>query len=143
MEELLSSPADICPIAQASLLQEVRPVFTTQDNGMLSKATTEKEVKKSAADSNMNAAPGNDCLTSFLHQHCWEILGKSLTEVAIKIHNGASPSLSQRTSLMVYGCKSNKPANSTDPNHKRKISLFNANFKIISGIYNTQPQRLS
>ena len=138
VEELLSSPADICPLAQASLLQEVKPVFTTQDNEMLNKAPTEKEVKKSVADSNMNAAPGNDGLTSFLYQHCWEILGKSLTEVANKIHNGASPSLSQRTSLMVYGCKSNKPANSTDPNHKRRISLLNADFKIISGIYNTR-----
>ena len=101
VKELLSSPADICPMAQASLLQEVKPVFTTHDNEMLNKAPTEKEVKKSVADSNMNAAPGNDGLTSFLYQHCWEILGKSLTEVANKIHNGASPSLSQRTSMDV------------------------------------------
>ena len=143
VEELLSSPADICPMAQASLLQEVKPVFTTQDNEMLNKAPTEKEVKKSVANSNMNAAPGNDGLTSFLYQHCWEILGKSLTEVANKIHNGASPSLSQRTSLMVYGCKSNKPSNSTDPNHKRRISLLNADFKIISGIYNTRLKGLA
>ena len=91
----------------------------------------------------MNAAPGNDGLTSFLYQHCWDILGKSLTEVAIKIHNGASPSLSQRTFLMVYGCKSNKPANSTDPNHERRISLLNADFKIISGIYNTRLKGLA
>ena len=46
VEELLSSPADICPMAQASLLQEVKPVFTTQDNERLNKAPTEKEVKR-------------------------------------------------------------------------------------------------
>ena len=44
---------------------------------------------------------------------------------------------------MVYGCKSNKPLNSTDPNHKRRISLLNADFKIISGIYNTRLKGLS
>ena len=110
---------------------------------MLNKDPTYSEVKKCVASSNMNAAPGNDGLTSFLYQHCWDILGKSLTEVAIAIHNGASPSVSQRTSLMVYGCKANKPANSTDPNHKRRISLLNADFKIISGIYNSRLKGLA
>ena len=37
---------------------------------------------------------------------------------------------------MVYGCKANKPSNSLDPSHKRRISLLNADFKIISGIEN-------
>ena len=44
---------------------------------------------------------------------------------------------------MVYGCKANKPANSTDPNHKRRISLLNADFKIISGIYNSRLKGLA
>ena len=136
VEDLLTTPADLCPVAQDSLLSEIKPVFSNEDNELLNKDPTLSEVKKCVASSNMNAAPGNDGLTSFLYQHCWDILGKSLTEVAIAIHNGASPSNSQRTSLMVYGCKANKPANSTDPNHKRRISLLNADFKIISGIYN-------
>ena len=138
VEDLLTTPADLCPMAQDSLLAEIKSVFSTEDNEMLNKDPTHSEVKKCVASSNMNAAPGNDGLTSFLYQHCWDILGKSLTEVAIAIHNGASPSMSQRTSLMVYGCKANKPANSTDPSHKRRISLLNSDFKIISGIYNTR-----
>ena len=143
VEDLLTTPADLCPMAQDSLLSEVKSVFSTEDNEMLNKDPTNSEVKKCVASSNMNAAPGNDGLTSFLYQHCWDILGKSLTEVAIAIHNGASPSISQRTSLMVYGCKANKPANSTDPNHKRRISLLNADFKIISGIYNSRLKGLA
>ena len=37
---------------------------------------------------------------------------------------------------MVYGSKANKPPNSLDPSHKRRISLLYADFKIISGIEN-------
>ena len=125
VEDLLTTPADLCPVAQDSLLSEIKSVFSNEDNEMLNKDPTLSEVKKCVASSNMNAAPGNDGLTSFLYQHYWDILGKSLTEVATEIHNGASPSISQRTSLMVYGCKANKTANSTDPNHKRRISLVN------------------
>ena len=143
VEDLLTTPADLCPVAQDSLLSEIKSVFSNEDNEMLNKDPTLSEVRKCVASSNMNAAPGNDGLTSFLYQHCWDILGKSLTEVAIAIHNGASPSNSQRTSLMVYGCKANKPANSTDPNHKRRISLLNADFKIISGIYNSRLKGLA
>ena len=39
---------------------------------------------------------------------------------------------------MVYGAKANKPANSKDPKHKRRISLLNSDFKIMSGIDNTK-----
>jgi hypothetical protein len=35
---------------------------------------------------------------------------------------------------MVYGAKANKPPSSTDPKHKRRTSLLNSDFKIISGI---------
>ena len=77
VEELLTTPADLCPVAQDSLLSEVKPVFTAEDNEMLNKDPTLSEVKKCVASSNMNAAPGNDGLTSFLYHHCWEIWGKA------------------------------------------------------------------
>ena len=32
-------------------------------------------------------------------------------KIGTSVHNGASPGISQRTSLMVYGCKANTPAN--------------------------------
>ena len=39
---------------------------------------------------------------------------------------------------MVYTNKANKPPNSPDPKHKRRISLLNSDFKIITGIYNSR-----
>ena len=110
---------------------------------MFRKLPTKQEVKESVNSANMNAAPGNDGLTSFVYKHCWDILGQSLTEVVQEVHKGASPSLSQRTSLMVYGCKANKPSNSLDPSHKRRISLLNADFKIISGIENIRFKKVA
>ena len=141
--DLLSSHPNLCEASQASLLSEVLPVFTEQDNNMFKKLPTKQEVKESVNSANMNAAPGNDGLTSFVYKHCWDILGQSLTEVVQEVHKGASPSLSQRTSLMVYGCKANKPSNSLDPSHKRRISLLNADFKIISGIENIRFKKVA
>ena len=40
VEELLTTPADLCPVAQDSLLSEVKPVFTAEDNEMLNKDPT-------------------------------------------------------------------------------------------------------
>ena len=44
---------------------------------------------------------------------------------------------------MVYGAKTNKPANSIDPNHKRRISLLNSDFKIITGIENNRFKKVA
>ena len=44
---------------------------------------------------------------------------------------------------MVYGSKANKPPNSPDPKHKRRISLLNSDFKIISGIDNTRFKKVA
>ena len=44
---------------------------------------------------------------------------------------------------MVYGAKANKPANSTDPKHKRRISLLNSDFKIITGIDNIKFKKVA
>ena len=62
VEDLLTTPADLCPMAQDSLLSEIKSVFSTEDNEMLNKDPTHSEVKKCVASSNMNAAPGNDGL---------------------------------------------------------------------------------
>ena len=50
-----------------------------------------------------------------------------------EIHSGSSPTLSQRTSLMVFGAKPKKLL-STKPSDKRKISLLNADFKLVTSI---------
>ena len=44
---------------------------------------------------------------------------------------------------MVYGSKANKPANSPDPKHKRRISLLNSDFKIITGIDNSRLKKVA
>ena len=131
--ELLLQPAHLDEAAQALLLQEVDPVFTRKDNELMMKIPDKEEVKQSIWSSNLHAAPGSDGLTSFLYQQCWDILGDSLTEVVQSIHKGKSPTLSQRTSLMVFGSKPKKP-NSIIPSDKRRISLLNADFKTLTGI---------
>ena len=90
-------------------------MFTAEDNEMLTKVPSKEEVKDSVWSANMHAAPGNDGLTNLVYKLCWDILGDSLTEVATAILGGQPPTLSQRTSLMVYGNKANKPSNSPDP----------------------------
>ena len=49
------------------------------------------------------------------------------------INEGNQPTVSQRTSLMVFGAKPKKPT-SLKPSDKRKISLLNSDFKIATGI---------
>ena len=109
-------------------------MFTDKDNDLLLKEVTKEEVKNSLMTANMDAAPGTDSLTNLVYKECWGVLGDSLTEIAQAVLNGEKPTRSQRTSLMVYGNKANKPPNSPDPKHKRRISLLNSDFKIISGI---------
>ena len=109
-------------------------MFTPADNALLCKATSKKEVKDTLSKANLHAAPGSDGITSFLYYECWEMLGDSLTEVAQAVRDkGKQPTISQRTSLMVFGTKPKKPK-SLKPSDKRKISLLNADFKMITGL---------
>ena len=139
---LLSHPA-LSEHAQKLLLSEVKPVFTDEDNSLMLKIPTKEEVKESLWCADIDAAPGTDGLTNLVYRHCWDILGDSIVNVVQSIHCGSSPSLSQRTSLMVYGSKANKPPSSTDPKHKRRISLLNSDFKIISGVYNNRFKKVA
>ena len=75
---------------------------------MMMKRPDKEEVKKSVCSSNLHAAPGSDGLTSILYQQCWDILGDPLTEVIQSVHMGHSPTLSQRTSLIVFEYKPKK-----------------------------------
>ena len=141
--DLLLKPATLDVAAQNALLSEVRHVFTAEDNEMLTKVPSKEELKDSVWSANMHAAPGNDGLTNLVYKLCWDILGDSLTEVATAILGGQPPTLSQRTSLMVYGNKANKPSNSPDPKHKRRISLLNSDFKVITGIPNKRLKQVA
>ena len=133
VEKLLLHPAVLNHDAQQVLLEEVVPVFTAEDNKMILKVPTSKDVWETVCNSNLNAAPGSDGLPSLLYKECWSVLGEPLTEVMLSIHKGAQLSSSQRTSLMVFGSKPKKP-NSKKPSDKRKISLLNADFKVGTGL---------
>ena len=91
------------------------------------------EVKDILFQSNLNAAPGTDGITSLLYKEHWDILGDPLHGVISAIHEGEPPTLSQRTSLMVYGCKPKKLA-SLKAEDKRRISLLNSDFKLATGL---------
>ena len=140
--QLLLHPVVLDPLAQQELLRDVQPVFTVEDNKMMTKLPSKDDVKLSVSTSNLHAAPGTDGLSSFLYHHCWEILGDALTEVVQAIHGGEAPTHSQRTSLMVFGSKPKKP-HSTKPGDKRKISLLNSDFKITTGITNARFKKVA
>ena len=82
--------------------------MTDLDNRMLLAPPTKDEVKEVVSASNLNAAPGSDGITSLLYNVCWDTIGDPLTEVMQAIHSGQQPSISQRTSLMVFGSKPKK-----------------------------------
>ena len=60
-------------------------------------------------------------------------MGPVLTQVVQAVFQGGQPTLSMRTSLMVFGSKPKKP-NSIKPSDKRRISLLNSDFKVITGL---------
>ena len=130
---LLLNPGLLDLSARDVMLNEVDPVFSDQDNRKLLILPTEDDVKKTISKSNLYAEPGTDGIPSLLYSKCWEIMGTSLTEVIQEIHKGAAPTKSMRTSLMVFGSKPKKP-NSIKPGDKRRISLLNSDFKVLTGL---------
>ena len=126
-------PAKLDKVAQEILLGDIDEVFTEEDNNMLVAKPTKAEVEESVKTSNVNAAPGSDGITSLVYRECFDILGDALTEVTEAVFAGEKLTRSQRTSLMIF---SNKPGKSQSikPRDKRRISLLNSNFKVLSGI---------
>ena len=131
--DLLLNPAPLDQVARDILLDEIKPVFTDRDNAKFAALPNEKEVKDVLSSSNLLAAPGTDGIPSLLYHECWDTMKKPLTEVVKAIHQGENPTLSMRTSLMVFGSKPKK-INSIKPGDKRRISLLNSDFKIVTGV---------
>ena len=133
VEDLLLHQAQLDPLAQETLLAEIEPVFTKEDNARLLTPPTNEEVLATVSASNLSAAPGIDGLPSLLYKECWSVLGCALSDVMRAVFSGQKLPQSMRTSLMVFGSKPKKP-NSILPRDKRKISLLNSDFKTASGI---------
>ena len=100
---------------------------------MLLNPPNKEEVFEVIKTGNQHAAPGTDGLTVYFYRKCFDIIGDALTEMVKAVFGGDKPTLSQRTSRMVFGTKPKK-AGSLLPKDKRRISLLNCDFKIISGI---------
>ena len=130
--DLLLQQAPVDQLARDCLLGEVTEVFTAKDNEDLLKVPTMDFVKKVVDESNLLAAPGTDGIPSYLYSKCWDVMGPALTEVVQNINRGGQPTLSMRTSLMVFGSKPKK-LNSLKPSDKRRISLLNSDYKVVTG----------
>ena len=130
---LLLHPANLDPTAQSTLLAEMQPVFTDADNRELEKLPDMEEIKNVLFESNLNAAPGTDGITSLFYKVHWDLFGEPLHQVVTTIHKGNMPTQSQRTSLMVFGSKPKKLA-SIRAEDKRRISLLNSDFKLATGL---------
>ena len=133
VSDLLSHPALVDQVARDCMLGEVEEVISEQDNIKLLSLPSLDDVKAVVDSSNLHAAPGTDGIPSLLYKECWEVMGPPLTEVAQEIWKGEKPTLSMRTSLMVFGSKPKK-LNSIKPGDKRRISLLNSDFKTITGL---------
>ena len=126
--------ANLLPAAQEILLKEIKPSFTDDDNNKLKSDPTKSEIKKVLDSCRPHAAPGTDGLTVYFYQQFWDLVGDSLTEVICAVFKGTTPSPSQRTSLMVFGNKPGKKAKSLLISDRRKLSLINVDFKLMTGI---------
>ena len=133
VEDLLLHPENLDILAQETLLKEVEPVFTEEDNQMFTTPPSKIDVWKTICESNLNAAPGSDGIPSLFYKECWKIMGDSLHAIMKDIFNCMKLPPSLRTSLMVFGAKPKKPG-SILPKDKRRISLLNSDFKIATGL---------
>ena len=130
----LLQPANLDPAAQEILLREVEPCFTEADNLYLEAPPTKEEVKQVLLSCNSHAAPGTDGLTAFFYKKHWDLMGDLLTNIITRVFMGTKPSSCQRCSLMVFGNKPGKKAKSLLISDRRKISLLNVDFKVMTGI---------
>ena len=72
VEKLLLSHLPHDQEAIDTLLAEVEPVFSDNDNEMLASPSTEEDLKCVLSNSHLLAAPGVDGIPSLPYQVCWE-----------------------------------------------------------------------
>ena len=69
VSDLLTKPAQLDLKAQELLLQEVKPVFTEEDNIKMKKIPSKEDVKESIWSARVDAAPGPDGLSMLVYRH--------------------------------------------------------------------------
>ena len=115
------------------LLNEIQSTITDEDNEILLKTPDMNEIKNVIKDSNLHSAPGFDGVPVALYDACWNSLSVPFLNMVKAIHDGGYPTPSQNISVLVYGSKAGKEK-SLNPSDKRRISLLNSDFKIMTGI---------
>ena len=108
----LPPEAPLDEAAHYLLLSEVQVCFTKEDNQDILALPESKEVTMVLKSCNEHSAPGTDSLTADFYQKHWDIMGKTQISVIQHVFQGNKPSPDQRTSLMVFGNKPSKKANS-------------------------------
>ena len=129
--DLVLNPAPLYQMAQDLLLDEIQPVFSASDNAKCKAVPDEEEVKEVMSASNLLASPGTDGIPSMLYNFCKDIMKEAFTIEVQAIHQVEQPTLSMRTSLMVFVSKPKK-ISSIKPGDKRRISLLNSDFKVVT-----------
>ena len=130
---LLDNPSILDSEAQEELLSFVDVVFTEADNKFLDMPISDEDVKASLLSANRNSSPGSDGLTYLTYLACWDSLGQHLSDVIREIVKVGKLPESMKNSFLVFSPKINKE-NSTRIKDKRKLSLLQTDFKILSGI---------
>jgi hypothetical protein len=133
VEKLLLTPNPLDQSAWDELLADTPVVFTDSDNAQLMAEPTEVEVREVLTAANLLAAPGTDGIPALLYRDCWDVLGGPVVEMVQTVFAGAKPSASQRSQLMVFGSKPKK-IGSFKPQDKRRISLLNSDYKLMTGL---------
>ena len=141
VENLLQSPFKFDSNCQSLLLNEVNIVFTEADNKELLRVPSIEEVRQVISTANQRAVPGNDGIIGLLYATLFNLLGSALHEVIVEIFCRERPTLSQRTCMMIFAGKPGK-LNSKLLKDKRKISLLNFDFKILTGIENSRHSKI-
>ena len=119
--------------SSTELLNEIQSSITAEDNEILLKNPDINEIKKVIKDSNLHSSPGFDGIPVCLYDACWNSLSAPFLNMVKEIHDGGYPSTSQNISILIYGSKAGKEK-SINPSDKRRISLLNSDFKILTGI---------
>ena len=130
---LLDNTSILDSNAQEELLSFVDVVFTEADNKLLDKAISDEDVKASLLCANRNSSPGSDGLTYLTYLARWDSLGHHLSDVIREIVNEGKLPESMKNCFLVFSPKINKE-NSTKIKDKRKLSLLQTDFKVLSGI---------
>ena len=134
VENHLFNPAPLDQFSQDILLADIPPSFTDEDNEMRLSLPNKQEVHTILKSCQTHAASGTDFITAYFYQQNWDLIGVHLTEVVQHVFLGHNPNSIKKTSLMVLGNKPGKKAKSLLISDRRKLSLLNVDFKLMTGI---------